>query len=111
MSEHILPRKTYFFIWALLIALTFGTWGIALIDLGRWNIVVALLIAFTKATVVALFFMHLKYSSRRTQLALGAGLVWLIILLFLTLADYRTRDLPTVGNPPVPVLPQVGPQG
>ena len=62
------------------------------LDLGRLNTVVALFIAFTKALLVALFFMHLRYSSRLTQIVAAAGLGWLVILLGLTMGDYLTRD-------------------
>ena len=105
MHEKVVPRKTYILIWAILIALTFGTWGIATIDLGSWNMGMALLIAFIKATLVALFFMHMKFSPKRTQLVLIAGLFWLSILLMLTMADYATRmQLPSTVNPPLPTL-------
>ena len=90
MSEKIVPRKHYVLVWAVLLVLTFVTWGVALIDLGPFSIVVALLIAFFKATLVVLIFMHMLYMRRRTQLVLIAGLFWLVIL-FLTLGDYITR--------------------
>lgn len=91
MSEHIVSRTLYAAICGTLLLLTFLTWWIAQVDLGRWNIVVALGIAFCKATLVALFFMHLRYSSRRTQVVVIAGLLWLGILLLLTMSDYFTR--------------------
>jgi cytochrome c oxidase subunit 4 len=103
MSEKIVPRKVYVLVWATLVALTFGTWGIALIDLGPFNLVVALTIAVIKASLVALFFMHLLYTRRRTRLVLIAGLSWLIILM-LTMGDYLTRrPLPLIGRGSVPV--------
>ena len=58
---------------------------------GPFNIVIALGIATTKAILVILFFMHGKYSSRRTQLVIAAGFFWLAIMLSLTLMDYSTR--------------------
>jgi cytochrome c oxidase subunit 4 len=91
MSEHIVSVKFYGGICGSLLLLTFLTWWVALHDLGRWNIVAALSIAFFKAALVALFFMHVRYSPRRTQLVVVAGLLWLAILLFLTMADYLTR--------------------
>lgn len=90
MSGKIVPRKNYVMVWAVLLVLTFVTWGVALIDLGPFNIVVALIIAFFKATLVVLIFMHMLYTRRRTQLVLIAGLFWLVIL-FLTIGDYLTR--------------------
>ncbi len=64
-SEHILPSAMYWGIWALLIVLTVVTAWVANIDLGRFNTVVALVIATCKATVVVLFFMHVKYTQRK----------------------------------------------
>jgi len=90
-TEHIVSPKIY---GAVLAALLFGTWGTvqaAKIDLGRWNIVLALAIAVTKMTLVILFFMHAKYSPGRTKLVIASGFFWLAILLALTLADYTTR--------------------
>ena len=60
-------------------------------DLGPWNTVVALGIAFLKATLVALFFMHVKYSPRLTQVVVAGGLFWLVILIALTLSDFVSR--------------------
>jgi cytochrome c oxidase subunit 4 len=74
-----------------LVALTALTVWAAFIDLGRFNIVVALVIATTKASLVVLYFMHAKYSHRRTQLVIIAGIFWLALLLFMTLSDYISR--------------------
>jgi len=77
----------------------------AKIDLGRWNIVLALAIAVTKMTLVILFFMHGKYSSRRTKLVIVSGFFWLAIMLVLTLADYTTRHAePSRSQLSVPVV-------
>ena len=91
MSEHIVPKKIYFLICGILLALTFTTYGAALINLGRWNVVVALVIAFCKSTLVALFFMQVLYSPRRTRLVVLTGVFWLAILIVLTMGDYLTR--------------------
>jgi cytochrome c oxidase subunit IV len=90
VSDKVVARKTYVIVWAVLLAFTFVTWGVAYIDLGPFNIVVALVIALTKASLVVLVFMHMLYTRHRTQLVLVAGLFWLL-LLFMTLADYLTR--------------------
>ena len=92
MAEHIVSRTTYFAIFGALIVLTFATVGVAKVDLGEWNVVVALSIAVTKATLVILYFMHIKYSKRLTQLVVAAGFLWLLLLLGLTLSDFLTRD-------------------
>lgn len=91
MSEHLVPRKTYFAVFAALLVLTAITTAVAFTDLGPWNTVVALGIAFIKATLVALFFMHVKYSPRLTQVVVAGGIFWLAILIVLTLSDFMTR--------------------
>jgi cytochrome c oxidase subunit IV len=90
-SEHIVSPKLYFVILMALLVGTVLTVQAAKIDLGRGNIVLALTIAVTKMTLVILFFMHGKYSSRRTKLIIASGFFWLAIMLVLTLADYTTR--------------------
>ena len=92
---------------ALLIG-TVATVYAAKIDLGRWNIVLALTIAVTKMTLVILFFMHGKYSARRTKLIIASGFFWLAIMLVLTLADYTTRHTEPSRSqlaPPEELLP------
>ena len=71
--------------------LTATTTAVSFVDLGPWNTVVALAIAFLKATLVVLFFMHVKYSPRLTQITVGGGLLWLAILILITLSDFMTR--------------------
>jgi cytochrome c oxidase subunit 4 len=90
-TEHIVPPSTYLVIIFTLLFLTGLTVFAAYINLGRFNIVVALGIATLKATLVVLFFMHAKYSPKRTKLVIMAGIFWLIILLFMTLSDYASR--------------------
>ncbi len=91
MSEKIVPMKTYAAIFITLVVLTVVTYRVAFIDLGVLNVVVALTIAATKATLVALFFMHVVYSPRRTPLVVLTGVFWLAILIVLTMGDYLTR--------------------
>ena len=91
MSEKIVSMKTYAIIFLTLVLFTIVTWRVSLIDLGELNIIVALIIAGTKATLVALFFMHVRWSTRLNQLVIAASLFWLLILLSLTLADYVAR--------------------
>lgn len=87
---------TYFLIYALLMVGLVATVAVAYVPLGSWNLVVALLIAFTKATLVVLIFMHVLNSPRLTWIAVFAGLIWLSIMLSLMMADYMTRSwLPT----------------
>jgi cytochrome c oxidase subunit IV len=91
MTDHILPKKVYILVFAILIAFTTLTTGVAYIDLGPFNTVVALAIAVCKASLVVLFFMHMKYNPGMTRIVLAAALGWLAILLALTLSDVNTR--------------------
>jgi len=90
-SQHIVSPKIYAAVLAALLLGTYLTVQAAKVNLGQWNIVLALGIATTKMTLVILFFMHGKYSSRRTKLIIVSGFFWLAIMLALTLADYTTR--------------------
>ena len=91
MTEHIVSPKIYAVIFLALMVGTFLTVFAAGRDFGRMNVVIALGIATIKATLVILFFMHGKYSSRRTKLVIVSGFFWLAIMLGLTIADYSTR--------------------
>jgi cytochrome c oxidase subunit 4 len=92
MSEHIVSRKVYFAIFGALMVGTAATVAVAFIDLGgQLNTVLALTIAVIKATLVVLYFMHVRYSSRLTWVIVGSGLFWLGILFALTLSDYLSR--------------------
>jgi len=94
MSEHILSSKLYYAIWITLMCLTVITAAVSFIDLGPFNTVVALVIASFKALLVILFFMHVKYTSEKlTKMVIISSIFWLLILLFLSLADYSTRHL------------------
>ena len=102
MAEHVTSRKIYFLVFGALMVLTLVTWLAAQVDLGWANDVVALTIAVTKALLVLLFFMHVRYSTRMTILTAAAGFFWLVILIGLTLSDYLTREsaslLPVLGK-------------
>lgn len=91
MSEHVVSKKTYFVIFGALLVLTAATVWVATFDLGAWNAVVALSIAVLKATLVVLYFMHVRYSSKLTWVFVVAGFFWLAILVAFTLSDYATR--------------------
>ena len=92
MSEHVVSRKIYFIIFGALMLGTVITVWVANFNLpGPWNAVVALTIAVVKATLVVLYFMHVRYSSKLTWVFIGAGIIWLIILFAFTLSDYMTR--------------------
>lgn len=93
MHEHSKsPLVTYFLVWGALLVGTVLTYEVAKIDLGPFNSVVALVIATTKALLVAVFFMHLKDASERLlKLVVASTIFFLMILLFLTLTDYVSR--------------------
>ncbi len=91
MSEHIVPKKTYYIIFFALMAGTALTVAAAFVNLHNFNIVVALLIAGAKAFLVVMFFMHVKYSTKLTKLWVAVGFIWLFILLAVTMTDYLTR--------------------
>ena len=92
MSEHVDSIKTYTGIWLVLLVLTAVTTAVAYVDLGAFSVVVALVIAFTKMLLVALFFMHVRHSTKLTRLVVLGGLLWLAILLALTMADVVSRS-------------------
>jgi cytochrome c oxidase subunit 4 len=77
---------------ALIVGTSLTTWA-AFQNFGPFNIVIALAIATAKATLVVLFFMHARYSPKRTQLVIVCAIFWLAIMLALTLSDYNTRAL------------------
>lgn len=94
MSDHSKssPLKTYFGVWAALLVGTYLTYEVSKIDLGPFNAAVALIIATTKALLVALFFMHLKGSSEKLlKLVVISTIFFLFILMSLSMADYATR--------------------
>ncbi len=91
MSTHVASQRTYIAVFLTLMVLTAVTVGVAFVDLGRINDVVAMTIASIKALVVILFFMHVKDATKLTWLAALGGFIWLAILVGLTLSDYASR--------------------
>jgi cytochrome c oxidase subunit IV len=110
MSGHVVSVKLYVAIFFALLFFTGLTTAVAFVDLGEYNTVAALAIAFTKMMLVVLFFMHVKYSSGMTKVIVLAGFFWLAILLTFTLSDYFTRAWtptpsgwgPSISAPPQP---------
>lgn len=96
-THHILPKSTYYLIFLALMVGTALTWWVATIDLGVMNNVIMLTIAVTKATLVVLFFMHVKYSSKLTWIVISASVFFLLILFMLTMNDYLTRGWQSYG--------------
>jgi cytochrome c oxidase subunit IV len=96
-TDHILPKRVYYTIFGILILCTYLTVQIAFFDLGPLNTIAALGIAIFKATLVVLFFMHVKYSTRLTWAVVLGSLFWFAILISITMADYLTRGWRTYG--------------
>jgi cytochrome c oxidase subunit IV len=94
MSEGAHPtHKVYYTVFGALVVGTALTWAIAFVPLGVWNPIVALIIACTKATLVVLFFMHVRYSSKQIMLTVAIGFFWLLIMITLDLSDYLSRGI------------------
>jgi cytochrome c oxidase subunit IV len=91
-AVHVVPKRVYFAVFIALIVLTWVTTGVSELDLGKWNVFVALAIAISKASLVTLFFMHVRYSTRLTKMIVLSGIFWLALLLFLTMSDIWTRN-------------------
>jgi cytochrome c oxidase subunit 4 len=104
-EPHILPLWTYFRTWLLLVVLTAITVGVSYVDFGPGNLVIALLVATTKATLVAMFFMHLLYDHKFHALIFGFSLIFLGIFIGFTLSDTSARGLadPIEGDRPADV--------
>ena len=92
MSVHVSSVKSYVAVFLALLALTALTVWVAFFNLGAFNNVAALGIAVLKATLVVLFFMHVRYSTRLTKLVVTSGVFWLFLLFAFTMADYLTRN-------------------
>ena len=91
MSEHVVSPKVYLAIFATLMVLTAATVAAAYMDLGPFNLAVALAIAAVKATLVVLYFMHVRYNPRLIGLGIVLGVAWLGVLIFITFGDYLSR--------------------
>ena len=97
--EHIDSRRTYYYVFAALVFLTGATTAVAYVDLGVFNVVVAMSIAVVKMLLVALFFMHLRYSNALLKVVVLGGVLWLAILVAMTLGDFFSRGwLPVPGK-------------
>ena len=90
-EQHIVSPLTYLIIFGCLLVGTAITIGASYLELGPWNPVIAILIACVKATLVVLFFMHIKYSSKLMKLTVGAGVFTFLILVGMSLSDYMSR--------------------
>ena len=89
--DHVVPPRIYLIVGSTLLVLTGVTVWASFIDMGVFNPVIALFIAVVKATIVVLFFMHVKYSSKLTKLTVAGGVFTFLVLIGMTLADYFSR--------------------
>ena len=92
MSQHVISLRTHLVIYAVLMVLLFVTIGVAYIDLRQVNAVTALVIATTKAVLIILYFMHVKFTGWLTKIFASAAFLWLGILIAFSLSDYLTRN-------------------
>jgi cytochrome c oxidase subunit IV len=93
MTMHHSTTALYIRIAIILVLLLALTISVAYVDLGPYNIVIALLIATVKASLVAYFFMHIRTSSRLTWTVAIGGFFWLFILFALTFSDFLSRPI------------------
>jgi len=114
--HHIVPTRVYWTVFFLLGILTIITVAVAYVNLGIFNVPVALGIATLKATLVVLYFMHVRYTGALVQTAIISAIAFFILLVFGTLQDYWTRqniklpepaDAPgTLSTPPAAITRQ-----
>jgi len=91
-AHPILPMQEYLVIGALLLLFTGLTVTIAQFDFGAWNLVIAMLVAGLKATLVALYFMHLKYDHKFYALVFSMAILFLVMFIIFTMFDTLGRD-------------------
>ncbi len=89
--SHVSSKGLYYSVFLALCVLTVVTVAIARVDLGVMNTPIALAVAVSKAMLVILFFMGVKYNTPLTKVVAASGFVWLIILFGITMGDYLTR--------------------
>jgi cytochrome c oxidase subunit 4 len=100
MSEHhVVPVRLYVQIFVALMVFTAITVAVAFLDLGPLNNVVMLAVAVLKATLVVLFFMHVKYSTRLIPLVVVGGVFFLLVMFGITMSDYLSRGWLGAGSP------------
>ena len=90
-EHHVTPPIVYVVIFLTLLVFTALTVGASYIEMGVWNPVIAIAIGCVKASLVVLFFMGVKYSTKLTMLTVGAAIFMFLTLISMTLADYISR--------------------
>ncbi len=90
-TEPIASRWTYWIVFVVLMALLGLTLGLSFLPMHGYEAIPAYTIAVLKALLVVLFFMEVRFTTRLTWVFVGAGFLWLGIMMVLTLSDYTTR--------------------
>ena len=108
---HVLPVRKYVAVWIALMVLTVVTVKVSYFNFGIMNLVVAMGVATLKASLVVLFFMHLKYDEKFNAIIFAGSLTFLTIFFVLTLADTMERGkvdpLEAHELLPVPARPEL----
>jgi cytochrome c oxidase subunit IV len=91
MREHVVGTTTNVVVCVILLVLALATTLIGRVDLGPWNLVIALAIAGVKALLILLYFMHLRWTAGLNRLVAVGGVLWLFILVAGVMDDYVTR--------------------
>lgn len=91
MPEETASKTTYYKVFGILMALLLVTIGASYIEMGIFNVYLALSIAFIKMILVIMYFMHVKYNPRITWVFVGAGFFWMFIMIVFTLSDFFAR--------------------
>ena len=93
-KHHVTGLTTYFVIFGALMVLTVITVVISQFDFGFLNTAIALAVAALKASLVILYFMHVRHATRLTWVVVIGSFVWLGVLFVLTYSDYFSRHVP-----------------
>lgn len=99
-ATHILPLSLYIGVWLALMVLTFITVAVSYFDFGSMNMIVAMVVATLKASIVALFFMHLAFDEKFNGLALVTSTIFIALFFIFVFADLKFRGEydPVEGN-------------
>jgi cytochrome c oxidase subunit 4 len=100
-QHHVVPWTTYLIVYIVLMALLAATVTAWYFNLGPLGILLGDMIGIVKATLIILYFMHVRYSSKMVWVIAAAGFIWLAILIGLTLSDYLSRGWLPFSSPPL----------
>jgi cytochrome c oxidase subunit IV len=103
VGAHIMPMPILLAVWAALLVLTAATVAATGVDWGRLNLWIAMIIATVKASLVALYFMHLRYDDKFNALILLTALLFIAIFIGLVLVDssaLQSRVIPQYPSAP-----------